>query len=94
MKDLMGLMKQAKEMQAKMEAAQAQGDMSQVAQIAHQVKGAAGDSCLTSVQQTAGAVETLARTDKVELLPHSFQQLREKTELTLESIQTLLDLHK
>ena len=77
-----------------LEAAQAQGDMSQVAQIAHQVKGAAGDSCLTSVQQTAGAVETLARTDKVELLPHSFQQLREKTELTLESIQTLLDLHK
>jgi len=77
-----------------LEAAQARGDMSHVAQIAHQVKGAAGDSCLASVQATAGAVEMLAKTNKVQLLEQSFQQLREKTAMTLESIQTLLDLHK
>ena len=77
-----------------LEAANAQSDLAHVAQIAHQVKGASADSCLPSVNKIAGAIETLAKTDKPQLVSQSLVQFREKTQMTLEAIQNLLDSTK
>ncbi len=78
----------------KIEEANAQSDLAHIAQIAHQVKGASADSCLPSVNKIAGTIETLAKTDKPELLSRSLLQFREKTEMTLEAIQDLLNTQK
>ena len=63
-----------------------------MAQLAHQVKGAASDSCLVSVFESAASVEDLARSKDSEQLQDSFEMLRDKVYATLDSLQSLLDL--
>ncbi len=77
-----------------LEAASAQSDLVHVAQIAHQVKGASADSCLPSVNKIAGTIEMLAKTDQPDLVSQSLVQFREKTHMTLEAIQNLLNTKK
>ena len=75
-----------------LESANARKDFGRMAQLAHQVKGAASDSCLVSVFESAASVEDLARSKDSEQLQDSFEMLRDKVYATLDSLQSLLDL--
>ncbi len=72
--------------------AQSNDDFEELAGIAHQVKGAAGDSCLTAVYQTAQTLEAAARDRQTTVIPGAVEELRVRGIATVELIQSLLKL--
>ncbi|MEM7784361.1 MAG: ammonium transporter [Planctomycetota bacterium] len=64
-----------------------QNDLKQVANIAHQMKGAAGDSCLTLVYQTATALENNAKNQSEAGVRKDIEQLKSRIDETLEAIE-------
>ena len=73
------------------ELATSAADLDGVAGIAHQLKGAAGDSCLNAVYESAGRLELLARNGKSKLAAVSFDELRTRSEATIKLIESLIE---
>jgi Amt family ammonium transporter len=65
-------------------------DFQQVAGIAHQLKGAAGDSCMVAVFESAGKLEHHAKNNEQAQVLETFEQLRFRVEATVEKIGRLL----
>lgn len=89
---LLGIMRDSLPQQmALLEEAVAVRDFDKVRTLAHQVKGAAGDSCLTSVFKTAERLEHSAYRQELSAIPFALQQLRTQSERTLTQINDLLN---
>ena len=73
----------------KLQAASTNRDFQQVASIAHQIKGAAGDSCLTAVYQSATELEQVAVAEDGSRVPLTVAALSRRS---LETIQLIEDL--
>ena len=68
-------------------------DFQQVASIAHQIKGAAGDSCLPAVYQTAIELEQVASKEDADRVPLTVAALSRRSLETIEMIEQLINLH-
>ena len=66
-------------------------DMPSIASVAHQLKGAAGDSCLTAVYQSASELERLATTSDDVGMAMSIKKLKQRIELTIGRIEHMLN---
>ena len=66
-------------------------DTPSIASVAHQLKGAAGDSCLTAVYQTASELERLATTSDDAGMAMSIKKLKKRIELTIGRIEHMLN---
>ena len=76
----------------KLRAASSRQDFQQVAAIAHQIKGAAGDSCLTAVFETAAKLEHLATENDASNVPLTVAKLSRRSLETIQTIETLISL--
>jgi len=76
----------------KLQAASTDRDFQQVAAIAHQIKGAAGDSCLTAVYQSAAKLEQLASEEDESNVPLTVAALSRRSLETIQLIETLISL--
>ena len=65
-------------------------DFQQVAAIAHQIKGAAGDSCLVAVYETAAKLEQFATDEDASNVPLTVAALSRRSLATIELIETLI----
>ena len=65
-------------------------DFQQVAAIAHQIKGAAGDSCLVAVYETAAKLEQFATEEDASNVPLTVAALSRRSLATIELIETLI----
>ena len=76
----------------KLQAASTRQDFQQVASLAHQIKGAAGDSCLTAVYETAARLEELAAAEDAGNVPMTVATLSRRSLETIQLIETLINL--
>ena len=76
----------------KLQAASTRQDFQQVASLAHQIKGAAGDSCLTAVYETASRLEELATAEDAGNVPMTVATLSRRSLETIQLIETLINL--
>ena len=77
----------------KLQAASTKRDFQQIANIAHQIKGAAGDSCLTAVHQTATELEQVAVAEDDSKVPLTVATLSRRSLETIELIEDLIALN-
>ena len=74
----------------KLQAASTRQDLQQVASIAHQIKGAAGDSCLNAVYEAAAKLEKLATEHDASSVPLKVAALSRRSLETIQLIETLI----
>lgn len=77
---------------AELEHAFLANDLSEVRSIAHQLKGAAGDSSLTAIRQAASVLETQVIEKRVEVMDQSLEDLKIRVAKTLELLESVLSL--
>ncbi len=76
----------------KLQAASTRQDLQQVASIAHQIKGAAGDSCLNAVYEAAAKLEALATERDASSVPLKVAALSRRSLETIQLIETLIQV--
>jgi len=76
----------------KLQAASTRQDLQQVASIAHQIKGAAGDSCLNAVYEAAAKLEALATERDASNVPLKVAALSRRSLETIQLIETLIQV--
>ena len=76
----------------KLQSASTKEDFQQVASIAHQIKGAAGDSCLAAVYQTATELEQVASNQDASKVPLTVATLSRRSLETIQLIENLIAL--
>ncbi len=71
--------------------ASTQNDLTRVRSIAHQLKGAAGDTSLVAVCESAAKLEHCVNENQVELIPMTLFELESRIQGTLRKLQKYLD---